>query len=60
MEPQAKTILRVQEFYLSEIDFHIYILPDMAYCNHVDDSDLVGHDRTKIEAMITELFRNWI
>lgn len=45
----------MQEICQSEIDFHFFIHPDRANCNHVDDSVLIGHDRSKIEAMIADL-----
>ena len=42
-------------FHQSELDPCLFIHPDMVYLVYVDDSILIGHDRTEIEAMIADL-----
>ena len=47
--------LEMQGFHQSELDTCFFTHPYMIYLSFLDDSDLIGHDRAKIEAMITDL-----
>ena len=52
---KLKQCLEMQGFHQSELDPCLFIHPDMVYIVYVDDSILIGRDRSKIEAMIADL-----
>ena len=52
---KLKQCLEKRGFYQSELDPCFFVHPEMVYLNYVDDSVIIGRDRAKIEAMITDL-----
>ena len=52
---KLKQCLEMRGFHQSELDPCLFIHPDMVYIVYVDDSILIGRDRSKIEAMIADL-----